>query len=64
MTTQTASHEPSAPTFHLRSRSRLSVIRGLVVFCLSALIAAGFLLDVAGGVRPKAPAAQLVTLTT
>lgn len=46
MTTQPS----STPTF-LR-RSRLAIVRDLVVVGLCALVVAGFLLDVAGGARP------------
>lgn len=42
----------SFPTF--RVASRLFALRGLVVFCVTALIAAAFLIDVSGGAR-RAP---------
>jgi hypothetical protein len=47
MTTQ-----PSyTPSFH--RRSRLAVLRDLLVAGLAVLVVAGFLLDVAGGVHPS-----------
>jgi hypothetical protein len=54
MTTLTSPTHSAAPAFHVTSRG--SSLRGVVVFCLSAVIAAGFVLDVAGGWSGQAPA--------
>jgi hypothetical protein len=55
MTTLTSLIRPAAaPSFQVASP--VSALRGLVVFCLSAVIAAGFVLDLAGGRTGEAPA--------
>ena len=48
MTTLTSLIRPAAAPAFLLSSGR-PTLRGLVVVCLSALVAAGFVLDVAGG---------------
>lgn len=57
MTTLTSISQPAAPAF--RVASPLHALRGLVVFLLSATIAAAFILDVAGAPRAQ-PKAQVV----
>jgi hypothetical protein len=57
MTTLTSLIRPAAPAFS--QPARRPVLRGLVVICVSALIAAGFVLDVAGGARSR-PRNQVV----
>lgn len=58
MTTLTSMIRPAAaPVFHVRSG--LSAIRGLVVFCISAIIAISFVFDVAAGYQSH-PRNQLV----
>lgn len=55
--------QPTVPAFH--RRSRLAVIRDLLVIGLCALVVGGFLLDVAGGWRGSRPAeARTATLTS
>lgn len=63
MTTLTSLIHPATPA--VRATSWRPALRGLVVFCVSAIVAAGFLLDVAGGAkaRPERQAAQHVSLT-
>jgi hypothetical protein len=57
MTPLTPTIRPAA-AFH--ATSRFSAVRGLVVFCVSAIIAASFVFDVASGWRaqPKIQAVQ------
>lgn len=50
MTTLTSLLRP-APAIPLPARR--PVLRSLVVVCVSAIVAAGFLLDVAGGAQPR-----------
>jgi len=58
MTTLTSLIRPAAtPAF--AAPARRPVLRGLVVTCLSILVAAGFLLDVAGAARPQ-PRSQAI----
>ncbi len=48
---------PTAPQFTPR-RSRLAIVRDLLVVGLCALVVAGFLFDVAGGAAAPRPAAS------
>lgn len=57
MTTQ---NPVTAPSFDLHSRR--SALRGLVIVTLTALIAAGFVADLAGGAQAGRPGAQQVTV--
>lgn len=50
---------PAAPAPAFQVSSGRSLLRGLAVVCLSAIIAAGFVLDVAGGARSQ-PRDQVV----
>lgn len=58
MTTPSASHFSSLPA----RRSRLAVVRDLVVVGLCALVVAGFLFGVGGGAQPtRQPAAATLS---
>lgn len=59
MTTLTWMIRPAAGDPAFRVTTRLPAIRGLVVLCISALMAAGFVFDVASGPQPQ-PETQLV----
>lgn len=64
MTTLTSLIRPAAPRFPVVSRR--PALRGLVVFCMSALVTAAFVLDVARGAAPRPErlvAQQAVQLT-
>jgi hypothetical protein len=51
MTTLTSLIRPATPA--VRATSFRPALRGLVVFCVSAVVTAAFILDVASGVKPR-----------